>query len=310
MRSGRQVIEAIAAELKRSRLPLDPGVYEVVIVGCGPAGLGATATARAAGLNYVTLEKMTPASTLRAYPRAKFVQATPIDIAEYGSFFLEGDNSREELIQEWERIIATLGLTINDREEVVEVTREGELLIVKTASGNAYKARTVVLAIGVRGNARHLNLPGEEPGRVFYTLIEPGEFQNRKIMVVGGGNAGTEVAQALAAAALGNQVSYSFRAPVLTNVTRENAEKISALQQAKLLTLYPSTALKEIKPGTVVLEPVKNSGADSTASRVTPDGPIEVENDIIFAMIGAELPTAFLKKMGVKMGSKGRVGLS
>jgi hypothetical protein len=43
---------------------------------------------------------------------------------------------------------------------------------------------------------------------------------------------------------------------------------------------------------------------------VTPDGPIEVENDIIFAMIGAELPTAFLKKMGVKMGSKGRVGLS
>lgn len=309
MRSGRQVIEAIAAELKRSRLPVEPGVYEVVIVGCGPAGLGATATARATGLNYVTLEKMTPASTLRAYPRAKFVQATPIDIAEYGSFFLEGDNSREELIQEWERIIATLGLTINDREEVAEVTREGDLLIVKTASGNAYKARAVVLAIGVRGNARHLNLPGEEPGRVFYALIAPGEFQNRKILVVGGGNAGAEVAQALAAAALGNQVSYSFRAPVLSNVTRANAEKISALQQAKLLTLYPSTALKEIKPDRVVLEPVKNAGVESTVSRAAPEGPIEVENEVIFAMIGAELPTAFLKKMGVKMGSKGRSGL-
>lgn len=310
MRSGRQVIEAIAAELKGARTPLDPAAYDVVIVGCGPAGLGATATARALGLNYVTLEKMTPASTLRAYPRAKFVQATPIDIAEYGSFFLEGDNSREQLIQEWERIIATLGLKINDREEVVEVVREGDLLAVKTARGNLYRARAVVLAIGVRGNARHLNLPGEVPGRVFYSLIEPDEFHHRKIMVVGGGNAGAEVAQALAAAELGNQVCYSFRAPVLTNVTRENAEKISALQQARLLTLYPATALKEIRAATVVLEPVKSTGADGAASRATLDGPLEIDNDIIFAMIGAELPTAFLRQIGVKLGSKGRLGLS
>jgi len=310
MRSGRQVIEAIAAELKRGRLAVDPSAYDVVIVGCGPAGLGATATARAAGLKYVTLEKMTPASSLRAYPRAKFVQATPIDIAEYGSFFLEGDNSREQLIEEWERIIRTLGLQINEREEVVDITREGGVLTVTTARGNAYRTRAVVLAIGVRGNARHLNLAGEESGRVIYTLIEPGEFMNRKIIVVGGGNAGAEVAQALAAVSLGNEVGYSFRTSVLTNITRENAEKISALQQAKLLTLYPATALKEIKPGTVILEPVKNSGADSAAARSALDGPIELRNDLIFAMIGAELPTAFLKKIGVKMVRKGGFGLS
>ena len=310
MRSGRQVIEAIVAELRRARPPVDPTVNDVVIVGCGPAGLGATATARSAGLKYATLEKMTPASTLRAYPRAKFVQATPIDIAEYGSFFLEGDNSREELIHEWERIIATLGLTINDREEVVEVVREGDLLIVKTARGNTYRTRTVVLAIGVRGNARHLNVPGEEPGRVFYTLIEPAEFQQRKILVVGGGNAGAEVAQALAAAALGNEVSYSFRASVLSNITRENAERISELQRAKLLALYPATALKEIRFGKAVLEQVKNPAAQPVPSRNSLEGPIEIDNDIVFAMIGAELPTAFLKKIGVKLVSKGRLGLS
>jgi thioredoxin reductase (NADPH) len=310
MRSGRQVIHAIAAELKRTPPPPDPGVCDVIIVGCGPAGLGAAATARAAGLDCVTLEKMTPASTLRAYPRAKFVQATPIDIDEYGSFFLEGDNSREQLIEEWERIIATLGLKINDREEVTGVVSEGDVLTVKTARGNAYKARAVVLAIGVRGNPRHLNLPGEEPGRVIYALIEPGEFRNRKIMVVGGGNAGAEVAQALAEPSLGNQVGYSFHAPVLTNVTRENAEKVSALQQANLLTLYPATALKEIKPGAVVLDPVTNPGTESAISRATSDGPVEVVNDIIFAMIGAELPTGFLKQIGIKLVSKGRLGLS
>jgi thioredoxin reductase (NADPH) len=278
-----------------------------VIVGCGPAGLGATATAKSAGLNCVTLEKMTPASTLRAYPRAKFVQATPIDIAEYGSFFLEGDNSREELINEWERIIATLGLTINDREEVVDITSEGEMLTVKTARGNLYKSYTVVLAVGVRGNPRHLNMAGEDPSRVHYMLIDPEEFRNQKILVIGGGNAGTEVTQALAQAALGNRVSYSFRSHVLTNVSRENAEKISALQQIKAIAVYPATTLKEIKPNSVVLESILHDEMTRPAAD-RGKRTIEIENDIIFAMIGAELPNAFFRKLGIKMGRKGRFG--
>ncbi|MGH7917252.1 MAG: NAD(P)-binding domain-containing protein, partial [Candidatus Binataceae bacterium] len=254
MRSGRQVIEAIVSELKHLNAPVAPDIYDVAIVGCGPAGLGATATAKVSGLNYVTLEKMTPASTLRSYPRAKFVQATPIDIEEYGTFFLEGDNSRENLIKEWEKIIGRMGLLINDREEVVDVVRNQDYLVVKTARGHNFPARCVVLAIGVRGNPRRLGLAGETPERVHYSLIEPSEFKGRDILVIGGGNAGSEVAQALAAPALRNRVSYSFRAPVLGNVTRENAERISALQQSRQIQIHPATALKEIKPGKVVLD--------------------------------------------------------
>jgi thioredoxin reductase len=248
---------------------------------------------------------MTPASTLRSYPRAKFVQATPIDIAEYGSFFLEGDNSRENLIKEWEKIIATLGLAVNEREEVTAIEREDGHFIVRTARGHAFRARCVVLAIGVRGNPRRLGIPGEEAGRVFYNLIEPGEFQNKKILVVGGGNAGTEIVQALTVPGLRNTVSYSFRSHVLTNVTPENAEKVAALAQVGMINIYPSSVLKEIRPGTVVLEPVKRKSAPEDDSFVL-SGPVEIENHVIFAMIGAELPTGFLKSIGVRMGSKGR----
>ncbi|MGH8013476.1 MAG: NAD(P)-binding domain-containing protein [Candidatus Binataceae bacterium] len=300
MRSGRQVIEAIISELKHLKAPVRPDVYDVAIVGCGPAGLGATATAKVSGLNYVTLEKMTPASTLRSYPRAKFVQATPIDIEEYGTFFLEGDNSRENLIKEWEKIIARMGLVINDREEVVDIVRSQDCLVVKTARGHSFAAGCVVLAIGVRGNPRRLGLTGEMPGRVFYNLIEPSEFKGRDILVVGGGNAGSEVAQALAAPELRNRVSYSFRSPVLGNVTRENAERISALQKSTRLQIHPTTTLKEIKPGKVVLDTLAAS-----PMRTTDTGgftyPLEMNNDVIFALIGAELPTGFLKAIGVRM---------
>ncbi|MGA2409451.1 MAG: NAD(P)-binding domain-containing protein [Candidatus Binataceae bacterium] len=305
MRAGRQVIEAIAAELKRTRPIIQPDLYDVAIVGCGPAGLGATATAQVLGLKYLTLEKMTPASTLRAYPRAKFIQATPIDIAEYGSFFLEGDNSREELIKEWERIIAHLNLTINDREEVVEIVREPELFRLRSARQHIFSARFVVLAIGVRGNPRHLNMPGDEPGRVHYMLIDAEEYHDRDILVVGGGNAGAEVAQALADMRLGNRVSYSFRANVLANVSRENAEKISELQRSQAIKVYPGTALTAIRPGKVVLAPAEQR-PDAAARGGIIKQPIELTNELIFALIGAELPTAFLKQIGIRMGSKGR----
>lgn len=303
MRSGRQVIESIAEVLKHSPRPAQADVYDVVIVGCGPAGLGATATAKGKGLNYVTLERMTPASTLRTYPRAKFVQATPIDIMEYGSFFLEGDTTREDLIAEWEKIISQAGLVIQDREEVVAIEPGPDDFTVRTAQKHEFKSRCVVLAIGLRGHPRRLNVPGETAGRVHYQLIEPDDFRNQRILVIGGGNAGAEVTQALAAPHLGNQVSYSYRDPVLTKVTHENGEKIIALQRSGAITVHPATEIKEIKDGAVVLEMVKGHVQNPEGEGAVP---IELENDLVFAMLGAELPTRFLESLGIRMEVKHR----
>lgn len=310
MRSGRQAVEFVASALKGLKPAPQPEVYDVAIVGCGPAGIGATTTAKSQGLSYIALEKTTAASTIRNYPRGKFVQSTPIDINEYGTFMMEGDNSKEGLVKRWQEMLATIQVAIQEREEVTEITRAEDFFEISTASGKNFKTRFVILAIGVRGSPRKLNLPGEAPERVFYNLIEPEEYHDRRILVVGGGNAGAEVTQALANPELRNVVSYSYRDATLgPPVTPENAEKISALQQQGLITAYPMSQLLEIKERKVVLGPRAAQAATNLTGgpgTVVLAEPRELENDVIFAMLGAELPTRLMKSFGIRMMRKGR----
>jgi len=309
MRSGRQSIEFIANRLKFEKPTPQPEVYDVAVVGCGPAGIAAGTTAKSKGLSYLAIEKSTPASTIRNYPRGKFVQSTPLSIAEYGELFMEDDTSKEGLIKKWEEMIAKTGLEVLEREQVVGITRRDNLFELTTDSKKSFKARFVVIAIGVRGSPRRLNLAGETAERVFYNLVEPEEFKDKRILIVGGGNAGAEVAQSLSDPSLRNTVAYSFREVVLgPPVTPENAEKISALRQKGYLTVYPSSEVREIKPGKVVIAPRAGTAgaANVPTGAILLTKPTEIDNDFIFAMLGAELPTKFLKSIGIRMAKKGR----
>lgn len=321
-RSGRQAVEAIASQLKLAKLAAEADVYDVAIVGCGPAGLGAATTAKAESLSYLALERMTTASSIRDYGRKKLVQAAPIEIREYGNLFvMEADNTTEVLISEWEKVISQVGIQIHERTEVIDIRRTGGLFEVKTQSAGpmvgaeavpqtqSFKSRYVVVAIGVRGAPNHLggdgkSLSGETPERVLYKCVEPTEFQDKRILVVGGGNAGAEVAQSLADPALRNTVSYSFREPVLSRPSRENVEKVAKLQTQKFLKVYPGTQVREITPGRVVLEPAGSSPV-SVPGGATSVTTLQLENDFVFAMLGAK-PPPFIKQVGIRMIRRGR----
>jgi len=321
-RSGRQAVEAIASQLELGRPSAEAEVYDVAIVGCGPAGLGAAITAKDKGLSYVALERMTVASSIRDYGRDKIVQASPIETREYHKLFvMRGEIRSGALIAEWEKVISQVGIKIHERTEVIDIRRIGDLFEVKTQSAGpmvdaeavpqtqSFKSRYVIVAIGVRGAPNHLggdgkNLNGETPERVLYKCVQPQEFQEKRILVVGGGNAGAEVAQSLADPALRNTVSYSFREPVLSRPSRENVEKVAKLQTQKFLTVYPGTQVREITPGRVVLEPAGRPPVSVSGGAMTVTTS-ELENDFVFAMLGAK-PPPFIKQVGIRMIRRGR----
>ncbi len=57
--------------------------------------------------------------------------------------------------------------------------------------------------------------------------------------------------------------------------------------------IVPNAKMKEIRPTIAVVE--------------TPEGDLELANSVIFALIGAELPLGFLRKIGVKLARKGGI---
>jgi thioredoxin reductase len=174
-------------------------MYEVIIVGAGPAGLSAAARAHRYGLDYVVLEQRQLANTLaQEYQAGKFVMALPAVIPLRSDLeFAAG--SREDVLGTWANYAVQQQLNIRVNTPVTAISKKDGYFEVKTACGQTHTARYVVLAIGKLGNPRKLHAPGEQLTHVSYRLRDPGAFSGQDILVVGAGDSAAEVAVALSA---------------------------------------------------------------------------------------------------------------
>lgn len=279
---GKQAMDSIA-RLKGSKLP-----YDVVIVGAGPAGLSASLGAMEKKLRFVTLEQEDAfGGTVYHYPRNKVVMTAPVNLPIIGKVKM-GEVSKEKLLEFWQGVLKQTGLEVNFFERMETVRREGGGFVVKT-SKQEYRTRAVLLSIGRRGTPRKLDVPGEEQSKVVYRLIDPEQYRNQKVLVVGGGDSALEAALAVAAEP-GTNVTLSYRSDAFARVKEKNRQRLAEAERAGRVQVLLKSNVKRIEADKVVLD------QDGKA--------ITVKNDAVIVSAGGVLPTPFLKEIGILVETK------
>ncbi len=277
---GQQAIENVL----KSNKPKKEGVLDVLIVGAGPAGISASLAAKKHGLSSLTLEQDSLGGTVYTFPRAKIVMTAPMNLPLYGKIKLY-ETSKDELIELWEKVIREQDLKILEKTKAEQIIPQADdTFKVISSEGIEYIANHVLFAIGRRGSPRKLGVPGEETQKVAYRLLEPERINDRKIMVVGGGDSAIESALLLKDQ---NEVCLSYRKDKFARLKPKNRTKIlAAIDAGEIDVIYNSNVLS-INPDHVLL---KVSGEDQAMQRA---------NDQVYIFIGGELPTGFLEKAGV-----------
>ncbi|MEA1908750.1 MAG: thioredoxin-disulfide reductase [Euryarchaeota archaeon] len=171
-------------------------IYDLIIVGGGPAGVTAGIYAQRARLKTILLEKLGVGG-----------QIILSDLVENYPGFQEINGF--DLMQKFEEQAKALGLAIEDC-EVTRVTDEGEYKLVKTHDRD-YRAKSVIVASGSK--SRRLGVKGEEgligKGISFCATCDGFFFRGKDIVLVGGGN--SAITEALFLAKIVNKVYVVHR---------------------------------------------------------------------------------------------------
>jgi thioredoxin reductase len=177
---------------------------------------------------------------------------------------------------------------IRTGEKVESISRPNGHFEIRSSRG-VYPAHRVVLTIGRRGTPRKLGVPGEELPKVTYKLIDPEQYAGKGVLVVGGGDSAVEAALALAKQA-GTQTFLSYRRNAFPRIKDRNRQLLDEAVAAKRISVLLESEVKTIERDRVHLD---------VAGK-----PFDFPNDYVIVLIGGELPTEFLQKIGIRTETK------
>ncbi len=284
VKQGTEAVENIVKTFSKT----PTATYDLIVVGAGPAGISATLAAKKSNLKTLVLEQDTLGGTVFTFPRAKIVMTSEMEIPLHGKVKLH-ETSKKQLLELWVSILTKNDIHIQENTKVEAITRQGGIFKVDTNTGESYTAERILLAIGRRGTPRKLNVPGENSEKVAYRLLEPELISTKKILVVGGGDSAIESALLLSE---NNKVTISYRSETFSRLKPKNAIAINSAIKNSLIEVLFLSNVKSIEPDIVYY-----TKEDSQEVQ-------KLENDLVFIFAGGELPTQFLKKVGIEITTK------
>ena len=283
---GRQAMDAIRKR-GRGNTP-----HDVVVIGAGPAGISATLAAKQHDLRCVTIEQEdTFGGTTLHYPRGKIVMTAPMKLPIFGKVNVK-ETSKESLLKIWEEVVTKTGIKINFGERMEKIEHHDDTFTVITNRAR-YPTRSVLLSIGRRGTPRKLEVPGEDQEKVVYRLVDPEQYRGKRVLVVGGGDAALESALAVCNEP-GSMVTLSYRGNAFSRVKPKNRQLMEEAEISGRLSVLLESNVKEIKPGSVVI--------DCKGAR------IDLANDAVIVCAGGILPTPLLQEIGIQIQTRHGTG--
>ena len=152
-------------------------IYDLIIIGAGPAGLTAAIYAQRARLNTVVLEKLTPGGQILLSEKIENYPGFPEVI------------SAQKLMKQVQKQAENLGTKLK-YEEARSIVLEDKKKIIHTSGGKKYKTLAVIIATGAE--TRRLGIEREKEfigrGISYCATCDAPFFRNQQVAVVGGGN--------------------------------------------------------------------------------------------------------------------------
>ena len=188
---GRTNVEEILAKLdtnagaRQAEALNKKDVFDVLIVGGGPAGAAAAIYAARKGIKTGVLAERFGGQVLDTLAIENFISVKETDGPKFAM-------ALEQHVKEYE-------VDIMNTQRATKLT-PGKLVQIETANGAVLKAKTVILATGARW--REINVPGEKEyrnhGVAYCPHCDGPLFKGKRVAVIGGGNSGVEAAIDLA----------------------------------------------------------------------------------------------------------------
>jgi alkyl hydroperoxide reductase subunit F len=209
-------------------------MYDLIVIGAGPAGITASIYAARKKMNLLVITKDIGGQT-----------AWSGDIENYTGYqFIAGP----ELVTKFEEHMRKFGIKLKEDEEVIGVKKKDSIVYVKTNKGS-YEAKTTIIASGKK--SRELNVPGEREfknkGLTYCATCDAPLFTGKDVAVIGGGNSALDAVLQLMkitrhthiiniTSALTGDAIMREKVEASENVTAMNNARVTAIVGDKMVT--------------------------------------------------------------------------
>lgn len=262
-------------------------MYDLIIIGAGPIGMTCAIEAKRAGLDALIIDKGMLVNTLFHFPTNMTFFSTSL-LLEIGDVpFVSHDEkpTRRESLEYYRRVYESWKLNAHFYEEVLDVKKEDQHFKVSTTK-EIYTSKAVVVATGFYDLPVLMNVPGEELPKVMHYYDEPHPYVDQKVAVIGSANSacdvalelwhkGADVTMIIREAVINDRVKYWIK-PNIENRIKEGSIKAYFNSRVSSIT-------------------------EKTLEIITPDGPVSIPNDFVFAMTGYQPNFAWLEKIGIEL---------